>query len=170
MEVKGHGGSIVVFDGRSVLIKRKGALSRMTVGKGEKQIPLSSVTAVQWKPAGRAVNGYIQFTIAGGNESRSSFGTQTFDAAGDENSVLFTRKQMLEFEKLRAAIEAARDQPTPETSRPAAPPPLRIPDPPAAPPAPTVAERMAQLTQLRDQGLVTPEEFEAKRAAIIESL
>lgn len=42
-----------------------------------------------------------------------------------------------------------------------------------APPAgatPTVAERLQQLQALRDQGLVTGEEYDARRAAILESL
>lgn len=46
---------------------------------------LASVTAVQWKPAGGMVNGFIQFTLAGGNEPRSRFGRPTTDAANDEN-------------------------------------------------------------------------------------
>ena len=38
----------------------------MTIGKGEKRIPISSIKAVQWKPAGPLVNGFIQFTVPGG--------------------------------------------------------------------------------------------------------
>jgi hypothetical protein len=61
----------VNFDGNFVTITRKGALSRMTVGKGEKRIRISSITAVQWKEPGGLVNGFFQFTVMGGNESRS---------------------------------------------------------------------------------------------------
>jgi hypothetical protein len=46
IEAKRHNGS-VVFDGRFVAIVRKGALARMTIGKGEKRIPISSITAVK---------------------------------------------------------------------------------------------------------------------------
>src|SRR4051812_16627178 len=51
LEVKGHSGT-VRFDGRVVVISRKGILARASVGKGEKQIPVAHLTAVQFKPAG----------------------------------------------------------------------------------------------------------------------
>lgn len=46
---------------------------------------------------------------------------------------------------------------------------------PSASPAPvaapaSVAERLRQLQELRDQGLVTPEEYDARRARILDSL
>jgi uncharacterized protein DUF4429 len=102
---QGQGGT-VMFDGHFVTITRKG-LGRLVVGKGEKRIPLRSITAVQLKPAGPLVNGFIQFSMSGGEERRSQFGRQTFDAAGDENSGVFYRKQQPAFEQLRAAIEQA---------------------------------------------------------------
>lgn len=103
---KGSGGQLA-FDGRFVTISRKGALARLTVGKGEKRIPVRSITAVQWKPAGRINDGFIQLTLGGSNERRSRFGRQTYDARHDENSVLFSRRQMPMFERLRSAIEDA---------------------------------------------------------------
>jgi len=104
LEVKGVNGT-VVFDGSMVVIRRSGAMARLTLGKGEKRIPLRSIAAVQFKPAGM-VRGFIQFTIPGGNERRSKFGSQTTDAAKDENSVLFNTGQQSAFEALRDAIEA----------------------------------------------------------------
>lgn len=103
---KGHNGQ-VSFDGRMVTISRKGLLGRASVGKGEKRIPLTSITAVQWKPAGPVMNGYIQFSLPGGNEGRARFGSQTKDAGHDENSVIFTRRQMASFQRLRTAVEDA---------------------------------------------------------------
>lgn len=48
----------------------------------------------------------------------------------------------------------------------------RTPEAPAPPAGatPAVSERLQQLQALRDQGLVTVEEYEARRAAILESL
>ena len=86
VEVKGVNGT-VRFDGQMITIARKGFLARASIGKGDKQIPLAHVTAVQFKPAGRMVNGFIQFTLGGGNEKQSAFGSQSMDAAKDENSV-----------------------------------------------------------------------------------
>jgi len=81
-------------------------MARMTVGKGEKRIPVRAIAAIQLKPAGM-VRGFIQFTVPGGNEGRSRFGSQSVDAAKDENSVLFTFSQQPAFEQLRSAIEQA---------------------------------------------------------------
>jgi Domain of unknown function (DUF4429) len=69
MQVKGRNGT-VTFDGQTVTIDRKGFVARTTVGKGTKSIPVHSITAVQWKPAGMTV-GFIQFTLSGGSERRS---------------------------------------------------------------------------------------------------
>ncbi|WP_405580695.1 DUF4429 domain-containing protein [Streptomyces sp. NBC_01092] len=106
IDVKGHTGQ-VQFDGQFVTITRTGFGARLTVGKGEKRLHIAQISAVQWKPAGLMVNGFIQFTVPGGNEQRSAFGSQTRSAVQDENSVVFTRKQQPEFEKLRAALDQA---------------------------------------------------------------
>ena len=124
VEVKGHNGTIH-FDGRMITIVRKGALARATIGKGEKQIPLQMLSAVQFKPAGPLVNGFIQFTLAGGNETRSQFGRQTTDAARDENSVIFHYAQRKPFEELHAQIQVAMagETASPVGGQSAAPPP-----------------------------------------------
>ncbi len=78
IEAKGVNGT-VIFDGQAIAIRRKGMMARATVGKGDKMIPVASVTAVQFKPAGM-VRGFIQFTVPGGNENRSRFGKQSIDS------------------------------------------------------------------------------------------
>lgn len=105
LEAKGKTGTIV-FDGRFVELRRTG-LGRMTVGKGSKRIPVRSITAVQWKPAGTMVRGFMQLTIAGGNERRSRPGKATVDAAKDENSIVFGKDEQAQFETIRDAIEEA---------------------------------------------------------------
>src|SRR5258708_25537604 len=82
IEAKGSSGSFVL-DGKCVTIFGKGALAGMTIGKGEKRIPISSITAVQWKPAGPLVNGFVQFTVPEGREKRSAFGGQLTESATD---------------------------------------------------------------------------------------
>jgi len=103
---KGRGGT-VTFDGRFVEIRR----SRFNAagGGGTKRIPLRSIAAIQIKEPGWLTNGFVQFTIPGGNEVRAQFGRQAFDAAADENSVMFTRKQAPAFLALRDAIEDAME-------------------------------------------------------------
>jgi hypothetical protein len=54
-----------------VMLKPKGLGGFLTKGlKGEKRISINSIVAVQLKEAG-FTTGYLQFTIAGGNESRA---------------------------------------------------------------------------------------------------
>lgn len=104
MRAEGVNGQ-VALDGGMVTISRSGMMARATVGKGEKRIPVKSIQAVQWKPASRLVRGYIQFTVSGGIESKARLGKQTTDAAKDENSVVFSRKQQGDFESIRNAVE-----------------------------------------------------------------
>jgi hypothetical protein len=149
--VEGHTGQ-VSFDGFFVTIHRKGFRARAVVGKGEKRIPLPSIAAVQWKPAGGMVNGFIQFTVPGGNERRSSFGSQTTDAAKDENSVVFTKKQMPDFEKLRAAVEQAMSSAA--TGAPSA-------------PQQDSASDIGKLATLHAAGALTDAEFTAAKAKLL---
>lgn len=103
---KGVNGT-VTFDGRMVTIDHSGLMGRMTAGAGEKRVPVSSITGVEWKPPGTGVRGFIRFTIPGALEQRSRVGQRTRKAASDENSVLFTKGQVDEFERLREAVEAS---------------------------------------------------------------
>ncbi|QKW23909.1 DUF4429 domain-containing protein [Kitasatospora sp. NA04385] len=148
IEAKGHTGQ-VTFDGEYVTITRKGFVARMSVGKGEKRIHVSQITAVQWKPPGALVNGFIQFTLPGGTERRSGFGSQTSSATTDENSVVVLKKQVPEFEKLRAAVEEA----IAGQHRPAA--------------SSSLADELAKLQQLADSGTLSAQEYEAAKARVL---
>ena len=85
--------------------------------------------------------------------------------------------QKMEFEQMDArhiaeAVRAAAPvPPTPATEVtvpiPAAPPP---PPPAPAPAVPTVDERLRSLAKLRDDGIISPEDFEAKKAEILEQI
>ncbi|AZQ72698.1 DUF4429 domain-containing protein [Streptomyces luteoverticillatus] len=154
IEASGQGGQIQ-FDGQYVTITRKGFLARATVGKGEKRLHISQISAIQWKPAGPFVNGFIQFTLPGGNERRSAFGGQTASAAKDENSVVFMQKQQPAFEKLRAALDQAiAAQHVPQA-------------PPATMPPASVADELIKLAALRDQGILSPIEFEQQKVRLL---
>lgn len=106
ISAKGHNGT-VHFDGPFVTIDRSGFLARASVGKGVKRIPITSIQAVQWNPSGVLINGYIEFTVMGGNEAHSRFGSATTDASRNENAVIVTFQQRAAFNKLRDAIEDA---------------------------------------------------------------
>jgi hypothetical protein len=130
VSVKGHNGT-VHFDGEFVTIERSGFLARASVGKGVKRIPITSIQAVQWKPPGVLINGYIEFTVLGGNEVRSRFGSATTDASRNENAVIVTFQQRSAFNELRAAVEDAMVGGAPRASyggvSPPPPPPPSVP-------------------------------------------
>ncbi len=155
LEAKGDNGQIV-FDGQAVTIHRKGFAARPSVGKGSKVIPVRSITAVQWKPAGFATRGFIQFTLSGGSERRSTFGRQNKDAFTDENSVSFFKQHQPEFERLRQAVKAAitaSHYHGGHTAQPAA--------------TGTIGDELAKVAQLRDAGVLTQAEFEAAKARLL---
>ena len=100
MHFDGHNGQIEVLEDR-IVISRKGVFGFLL--KGDKTIPFASITAVQFKTASAFFNGYIQFTVHGGNESRGGIAS----AGTDENSVMFRAgRQAEEFARLKAIVEA----------------------------------------------------------------
>ncbi len=135
VEIKGMNGQIE-FDGQSITIRRQGFMARTGVGKG--------------KPAGPMVNGFIQFSLGGGNERRSAFGQQTTDAAKDENSVIFRKKQQSQFEELRAAVESAM-----------------VADNPTGPAAPDRLTQLQKLADLHSSGVLTDAEFEQEKRRLL---
>lgn len=149
MHFKGHNGQVET-DEDGITIRRKGFVSKLGHAfKGEKRIPYSSISAVQFRPAGLMTAGYIQFSIVGGNESRGALLTAT----KDENSVLFQRgDQEAQFRKLRAMVEeAVREAKTPL----------------ATPAAASVADELAKLASLLDRGLLTEDEFSMQKARLL---
>ena len=147
--IKGNNGT-VSFDGHFVTIDRKGILARTSVGKGLKRIPLASVVAVQWKQPG-IVNGFIQFTVPGGNEVRSRFGRQTQDARQDENSVVVTQWSASAMKELKDAVEEA----------------IKVRAMPHSSAAVSTADELLKLVSLRDAGALTAREFEAQKAKLL---
>lgn len=98
----------ISFDGKTVTIKREGLAARLSHGRGEKNIPLRMIAAVQMKPVTFATTGFIQFTVPGEiSTTTAQKGKRGLNAAQDENSVLFLKKQEPEFIALRDAIQEA---------------------------------------------------------------
>jgi hypothetical protein len=138
MICKGVGGSIELKEDRLVFRRTK-VLGLLFHGlKGEKVIPYSSITAVQFKRRGMT-RGYIQFTLGGGKENTNGL----LDATQDENSLLFddndTFEKAREFVELRIGSNAGRQQQT------------------------SPADALDKLASLVDKGLITREEFDEQK-------
>jgi len=97
----------VYFDGKAVTITREGFAARVTHGRSEKSIPLRLITGIQMKPVGMFTTGFIQFTVPGEMSNNTGKGGRTFNAAKDENSVVFLKGQEPAFAALRTAIQSA---------------------------------------------------------------
>lgn len=156
LSARGQNGT-VLFDGTFVTIQRKGFLARTTIGKGSKRIPIGSIAALQVKPPGLMVNGFVQLTVPGGNEQRSKLGRQTFDAVHDENSVIVTKGQFEQFRPLIEAIESAiaQHQNSPIANQPSE-------------STASVADELKKLVGLRDSGALNEAEFEALKSRLIQ--
>lgn len=165
-EARGMNGQLL-FDGVYVTLARKGFWARSQIGLGEKRIPVTSIGSINWKPASRLVNGYIQLAPVGDVQRRPRYGQRNLDAARDENSVTFRHVQMPAFEQVRAVLEtaiAARSAPGQAPMQGWGPPPQPV-QAPADP-----AAQLRQLDHLRQQGLISEAEYQSKRAEIIARL
>ena len=71
MEFHGVNGQLELYADK-IIIKRKGVLSKLTQGftKGDKTIYIKQISGIDFKLGGNVVNGFIQFTLPGGNEKK----------------------------------------------------------------------------------------------------
>ena len=147
MEVVGVNGQIVVDD-NWVTIKRKGAMAMLTQGiKGDKKIPITNIISVQFKNANSLVNGYIQFATASGE------GTHGINqATADENTVMFKKNQMSDFENLRDHIEGLIADRMNSGGKSG---------------SIDVADELAKLAKLKEQGILSEAEFSKMKAKLL---
>ncbi|MGL4502691.1 MAG: DUF4429 domain-containing protein, partial [Planktothrix sp.] len=104
-EIAGVGDSLRLTRTR-VIITPKGLMGFVSKGlKGSKEIPISRITAIQFKPAGAVLSGYIQFSLMGSNEAKGGL----FEAGTDENTVVFTSDQQPNFYEVKRYIDSVID-------------------------------------------------------------
>ena len=148
---KGKNGLITV-DGDWLTIDRKG-FGHAGHSQEDRRIPLASITAVQLQSARMFTNGFIRFTVTGSTELRGG-GLQ--NAMRDENAVIFSRRQAKGFNMIRAAVEQHITAHHAGARSGAS--------------EPDIPEQIKRLDELRDQNLITEEEFEAKKAELLDRL
>lgn len=151
IKVEGVYGSIELI-GNKIIIRRKGLMSKLAHGiKGDKEILIRTISSIQFKEAG-ILNGYIQFSFSGGKENTGGI----LDAGKDENTLFFTKKQQPAFEKLKSIIEekieALNNNNNTQTQQA---------------PLVNVADEIKKLAELRDNGILTEEEFTAKKKQLL---
>ena len=130
---------------------RKGLNAKLLGLRGNKEILISSITSIQFKEPGMLTNGFIQFAFSGSSESKGG----VFDATKDENSIVFTKKNLKQFAYLRDIINQKRNEIKTQYH--------------ANPPINSTNNfsDLEKLAELRDKGILTSEEFEAKKKQIL---
>jgi hypothetical protein len=109
--------------------------------KGDKRIPYTSITSVQFREPGSWVAGYIQFSIKGAIEWQGA-------VSQDENAIVFDAPADA-FRALRDFIHsklAADGRGSTGAS---------------------LADELTKLASLRDQGILTDEEFESQKKMLL---
>lgn len=154
LSASGYNGQVAI-DGEFLVISRKGMMAKMYQGlKGDKRIPISSITSVQLREP-KITDGFIQFGVMGSIDS----GGGIMAARNDENSVSFYKKDLADFMAIRDFVESK----IVERSKPQV-----ITVQTQASPAPvSKLDQLKQLGELRAAGVLTDEEFEAEKAKIM---
>jgi hypothetical protein len=147
MEAVGVNGSLQLFENK-VKIIRRGFLAFASQGlKGDKEIMIHQISSLQMKMPG-FVNGYLQIAFLGGQENKAG----VFDATNDENTIMFSASQQASFIQIKKEIEnkiVAQRQPQMIVS------------------ASSGADEIEKLASLRDKGIITDSEFQAKKRQLL---
>lgn len=140
---KGITGNLVLT--KDFVILKRGFRSYFEGGlTGEKKIPYSNITAVQFKKPGVMV-GYLQLTIKGAVESTSMMFINR-----DENTITFrSKKSCKEFEEAKTLIEERVKQTNQTTT------------------GTSNLGDLEKLAELVEKGIITKSEFEAKKKQIL---
>lgn len=147
MEAVGTNGQLELLETK-IRIRRKGLVALIHHGlKGDKEILLSSITSIRFQPAGVLNPGYIHFSFQGGQELHG-----VGAATRDENAVLFKRRHQDAFEAIKSEIEKTMIAIADSTS----------------PRYQSNLDEIAKLADLRDRGIVTQDEFDAKKKQILD--
>jgi hypothetical protein len=142
-EYKGLNGTLVLTN-RAVIIKRgaRGFFNGGGMLRGDKTIPYTSIVAVQLKLGRMLSGGFIQLTLLGGSEAKGGI----IQAATDENSISFNRKFNDLFLEAKEIIEQHMHKGVGQISE---------------------ADDLEKYARLRDKGIVTEAEFQAKKKQIL---
>jgi hypothetical protein len=99
---QGKACALEVYSDKVKITRSQGFSNLMLHGlKGEREIYLRTVSGIVFKPVGSMTVGYLQFTFAGGQETKKAL----LDAVQDSNTVIFETKDQPAFEYAKGIIE-----------------------------------------------------------------
>jgi hypothetical protein len=139
LTAKGSGWSeLELYDDR-IRIKRPHTI------KGDRDIYISQISSMEFRKTGLLWNvGYIKFSFMGGSEGNYLSGIMS----ADQNTVNFNSQHQEEFLAIKEALDrkiAPRDNKQPVSN----------------------ISDLEKLAELRDKGIITPAEFDAKKKQIL---
>lgn len=145
--LEGVNGQLYLYHNR-VVIKRKGAIAKLSQGffKGEKEIFISQISGIQVRDGTVFTNGYIQFTLSGGNESTKGI----LSATQDENSIMFAKNNNELVKKIKNKIYELKNSQTQGAIQQL-----------------STADEILKYKSLLDMEVITQEEFDKKKHELL---
>jgi len=148
MRAEGISANLLLLDDRVRIQRREEKTFPHQGFRGNRDILFSQIASIRLKKATTMGSGFIQFLLSGRNESGNH------DAARDENTVMFRGAHQVEFDGIKAAIEMKMTTARTMVARP-------------QPRAASYVEELEQLASLRNRGIITEDEFAAKKRQIL---
>jgi Short C-terminal domain len=144
---KSNGKYVVTVENGYLKWIRKGIKNFMLQGsKGEKSVSIKNISAIQLKEPG-LTTGYLQIAYSGSSENKGGI----FDAVKDENTILFSKKELKQAKELKQLIEQLQSE-------------MNISNESKL----SEADELKKFKELLDEGIITEEEFQTKKKQILE--
>jgi hypothetical protein len=138
------------LDGDRVIIRRRGLANALAVGlNGERTIYISTLTSVQMKSAGAFSPGYILFTYAGSKPFMGGI----IEATQDPDAFIFDPSSNGQVAAFKANVENIMRESRQPIQSPASP--------------VTLADELRKLAELRQQGVLSQEEFDVAKKKLL---
>ena len=147
------------------VMKVAGLLRKRTSGAALEKI---NDVIMEQGPLGRML-GYGTLKVSTASDS-SDLTYETMRNPAEFRRAMLDQKMEFEQADARSIADAVRASTPAPVTQVAAPPPPPAPVAPPAPAEPSVDEKLRSLAKLRDDGIISPEEFDAKKAELLEAL
>lgn len=117
-------------------------------GGKTKEIRIQSLTGIEIKEPGRILAGYIQFIFSGSSETQ---GYTRIDAVKNENTVTFSKKHRDDIMRCKSLVEEYMNNSKGNDKTGTS----------------STADELKKFADLRDQGVLTEEEFNQKKKQLL---
>lgn len=146
-EAIGVNGKIELFP-HKIRIKKGFTALKDAKTKSDKEILLNQISSIKFSNASKNKTGFIKFAFSGGDESKKGL----FQASHEENVLNFNQQQQMAFKQIKEMIEAQMIiQHNPITDKKEK----------------TNFYEIEKLAELREKGIISEKEFEAKKRQIL---